>query len=346
MEPGNAITLTGKVSSGDGQLTMQGDTRAAGVLNVKVQGKDFLVADSPAAKVFVEPDLDFVHTGGKMTLGGTVTVPKGHVDLTKLPQRGNVQRASPDVVVIDDDAVAQSRRLPLEVHVRVILGKDVSVVGYGLDGKVEGQLMVHELPDEPTTGDGELRVSGTYQAFGQELTIQHGSLLFAAGQAIDDPQVNFTATRTADTVTAKVTVSGTAQQPLLDVSSDPPLPQTQALSYLVTGRPLNNVDTSDGDMVQAAARSLGGAAGNLIAQGLGKGLGIDNVGIEDNPHVGGAAFTVGQYLSPRLYVGYGVGLFESGQVVTIRYRINDRVSFEAVQGPLRQKAGINYRIER
>jgi translocation and assembly module TamB len=99
-------------------------------------------------------------------------------------------------------------------------------------------------------------------------------------------------------------------------------------------------------MVQAAARSLGGAAGNLIAKGLGKRLGINEIGIEDSPEIGGSAFTIGQYLSPRLYLSYGVGLFEPGQVVTLRYRINDKVSLEAVQGSLSQRAGVTYRIEK
>ena len=345
MEPGNHITLTGKVSSGDGQVTMNGTTTADGILKVKVQGKDFIAANIPGAKVTIEPDLDFARTNEKMTLGGTVTVPKADIDLTKLPKQGNAQRASPDVVVVDDEAVEQSKSVPLEVHVNVVLGKDVSLVGYGLDAKVEGQLMVNELQNEPTTGNGEIRVSGTYKAYGQDLTIQQGRLLFA-GQAITDPQVSIIATRTVDTVTAKLIVSGSAQKPLLEVSADPPMSQTQALSYLVAGKPLNEVGSGEGDMVTSAARSLGGAAGNLLAKGLGERFGISNIGVEDSPEIGGSAFTVGQYLSPRLYLSYGVGLFEPGQVVTVRYRISDKVSLEAVQGTLSQKAGINYRIEK
>jgi translocation and assembly module TamB len=47
-----------------------------------------------------------------------------------------------------------------------------------------------------------------------------------------------------------------------------------------------------------------------------------------------------------LYLSYGVGLFEPGQVVTLRYRISRKVNLEAVQGTLSQKAGINYRVEK
>jgi translocation and assembly module TamB len=344
----NAIMLEGRIRSGDGQVTLNGDTNTQGVLKVKIQGKDFLAANIPGAKVFVEPDLDFERSTEKMTLGGKVTIPKADIDLTKLPKQGaSVQRASPDVVVVDDEDpdVAKSRSMPLEARITVELGKDVTLVGYGLTSKVEGRLVVHELPEEATTAVGELRVTGQYKAYGQDLTIQQGRLLWA-GQNIADPQVNLIATRTVDTVTAKLIVSGSAQKPLLEVTADPPLPQTQALSYLVAGKPLNEVGSGEGDMVQSAARSLGGAAGNLLAKNLGKRLGIDEIGIEDTPEAGGSAFTVGQYLSPRLYLSYGVGLFEPGQVVTLRYRINDKLSLEAVQGTLSQRAGINYRVEK
>ena len=64
------------------------------------------------------------------------------------------------------------------------------------------------------------------------------------------------------------------------------------------------------------------------------------------PDVGGEAFSVGKYLSPRLYVSYGVALFESGEVVTVRYRISSKVSAEAIESPQNQKAGINYKIEK
>jgi translocation and assembly module TamB len=348
MSQGGAITLAGRVTSGDGQITLNGTTSEEGTLNVSVEGKNVLAANIPGAHVIIAPDVDLVRTRERMTVGGTVTIVRADVDLSKLPRTGNVQRASPDVVVIDDpedDAVENSRRTPLEARVNVVLGESVHLAGFGLDASVSGRLLVTEVQDEPTTASGELRVSGTYKAYGQDLTIEQGRLLFA-GQAITDPQLNLTATRRVDTVTAKLIVTGSAQKPLLEVSSDPPMPQTQALSYLVTGKPLNEVGQREGDLVQSAARSLGGAAGNFLAKGLGRRLGIDQIGIEESAEIGGSAFTIGQYLSPRLYLSYGVGLFEPGEVVTLRYRISDRISLEAIQGTLSQRAGINFRLER
>ena len=354
--PGNALELTGKLSSGDGQVTIDGHTDTNGVLQVKVAGKDFQAANIPGANVLIDPDLTFERSKERMVLYGRTNIPKAQIDISKLPKQQSATQASQDVVVIDDDkALEQSKNVPLEVNVGLIIGKqntgvatlgkgDVTLVGYGLDAQVYGWLDVHEKPGEPTTGDGEINLTGIYKAYGQDLTIQQGRLLFA-GQSIADPQVNLVATRTVDAVTAKLTVSGRAQKPQLEVSSDPTKSQTEALSYLVTGKPLNEVGSGEGDLVQSAARSLGGAAGNLLAKNLGKRFGISDIGVQDNDQVG-SAFTVGQYLSPRLYLSYGVGLFEPGQVLTLRYRMSNRTSFEASQGPQSQKAGINYRIEK
>jgi translocation and assembly module TamB len=357
MNPGNAVTLTGKLSSGDGQITLDGDTSTAGELRVKVRGKDFQAANMPGANVIVAPDLTFARSPDRMQLWGTVTIPSAQIDASKLPRSEGGTQASPDVVVIDDETpVKRSERVPLEVNVGIIIprneralagsGKDeVRLLGYGLDARVDGWLDVHERPGEPTTGVGEIHLNGIYKAYGQDLTIEQGRLLFA-GQPITEPQVNIVATRTVDAVKAKLSVSGNVREPIIEVSADPSMSQTQALAYLVTGKPMEEVGSGEGDLVQSAARSLGGAAGNLLARGLGRRLGINQIGVEDSDEIGGSAFTVGQYLSPRLYLSYGVGLFEPGQVITLRYRISDKLSLEAAQGPLNQRAGINYRIER
>ncbi|MFL6620542.1 MAG: translocation/assembly module TamB domain-containing protein, partial [Povalibacter sp.] len=87
-------------------------------------------------------------------------------------------------------------------------------------------------------------------------------------------------------------------------------------------------------------------AGGLLANNLGKRLGVDELGVKDSEELGGAALTVGQYLSPRLYLSYGVGLFEPGEVVTLRYKLSDQFTIEALNGPRDSRAGVEYRIEK
>jgi translocation and assembly module TamB len=133
------------------------------------------------------------------------------------------------------------------------------------------------------------------------------------------------------------------------VFSDPAMGQSDALAYLVTGKPLSEVgqgDANEGDTLQLAARSLGTAAGGLLAKNIGKRLGVDEIGIKDSEVIGGAALTVGQYLSPRLYLSYGVGLFEPGEVITLRYKLSKSLALEALNGPEDSRAGVQYRKER
>lgn len=347
---GGQFALQGGIDSGDGKLQVDGTATQTGTAKINVRGDRFLAADIPGAKVLVTPDLNFSRTAEQMSLTGKVTVPEATVNLQKLPRGTRVQHASDDVIVVEtaqtqQDAAVQA--VPLVAEITVILGDKVDLTGFGLEAKVAGQLIVRERPGSPTTGSGEIRVAGTYKAYGQDLTVQQGQLLFA-GTPLDNPRLNIVAVRTIEDVNAGLRVTGTAQNPQLTVFSDPPMGQANALSYLVTGKPLDQVGSAneDSDALQSAARSLGTAAGGLLARKIGGRLGVDEVGIKDSEAIGGSAFTVGQYLSPRLYLSYGVGLFQPGEVVTLRYKLKESLAIQAERGPKDTRAGVEYRIEK
>jgi translocation and assembly module TamB len=342
------IALEGSLNSGEGKLSFKGTAQLDGQAQVQVTGSNVLAADIPGVKVTLTPDLTVNRTATRTDLQGSVRIPSADVDLQRLPSAKKARSTSPDVVVVDDPAaVAASQSAPLQASINLTLGDAVKLKGYGLDATVGGELDVRERPGEPTTASGELRVAGKYQAYGQDLTIQQGQLLYA-GTPIDNPRLAIIAVRQVDTVTAGFRVNGSARTPELSVFSDPAMGQANALSYIVAGKPLDQIGsgTGEGDALQSAARQLGTAAGGLLAKNVGKRLGVDEFGIKDSASIGGAALTVGQYLSPRLYLGYGVGLFEPGQVVTLRYRLSRSLALEAEQGTLNSRASIEFRKEK
>ncbi len=348
--PDRAFDVEGQIESGGGHLAFAGIARLDGPSVLSIDGKRFLAADMPGARVIIEPAVTVEHASDRVTVKGEVTIPEAAVNMQELPGGGvSGARASPDVVIVDakTQAEAQAEQLPVYANVRVTLGEDVELAGFGLLANVTGQLDVRERPGEPTTGSGEIRVGGTYKAYGQDLTIQQGSLLFA-NTPLDNPNLRIVATRQVGEVTAGLRVTGNAKSPVLTVFSEPEMGQADALSYLVAGKPLDAIGQSEGegDAVQAAARSLGTAAGGLIAKNLGKRFGIDEIGIKDDEMIGGSAFTVGQYLSPRLFLSYGVGLFEPGEVVTLRYKLTQGLAVQVQSGTEESRAGIQFRIER
>lgn len=342
------FALEGHVESGEGALNISGEGgfAADAPLSVSLVGDEFLAADIPAAHVVVSPDLELARSQHGYLLTGTLKIPRARVDLSKLPG-GGAPVESTDVVIVDAEKSPESESLALRADITVSLGEEVKLTGFGLDGAITGSLAIHEQPGEPTKASGELRVSGTYQAYGQDLKIQRGSLLFA-NSPIDNPGLGIRATREIreQDVTVGIEVSGTAARPSLSVFSDPAMEQSEALSYLVTGRPLSALKSGEGDMLQSAATALGTAAGDRLAKGLGSKLGVDDIGVSNNAAVGGAAFSVGKYLSPSLYLNYGVGLFTPGEVITLRYIMSQRWNLEVESATEFNRAGLNYRYEK
>lgn len=339
------IAVNGGIGSGGGRLkiTGTGGISENAPLDIAIEGQNFLAADIPAAHVIISPKLTVRRNEQGLTASGDVEMPKANIDLTKLPG-GGAAKTSPDVVIVDAEAVEGKDALPITADVTLRLGDDVKLKGFGLDGSLNGQLVVVERPGRQTTGRGEIRVGGTYKAYGQDLKIQTGRLLFA-GTAIDNPGLDLKAVRELKDVTAGLRVQGTAQVPVLTVFSEPALEQSEALSYLITGRPLSALKSGESDLVGAAAQALGSATGDLLAKSIGARLGVD-AAVSDNAAIGGAAFTVGKYLSPKLYLSYGVGIFTPGEVITLRYKLSRLWELEAQNATTENRAGLNYRLEK
>lgn len=342
--------ISGGIDSGEGSLKFAGTATPSGAVNMQINGDRFLAADIPGAKVVITPDLDMVRNEERMTLSGKVTIPAADVNLQKLPRGGDkAQATSPDVVIVDAEAQdeAAEQAIPLYANITVALGEEVNLTGFGLVAKVAGNLDVRERPGTDTVGSGDINVTGTYKAYGQDLTIQQGQLLYAS-TPLDNPRLRIEATRTVDEVVAGLRIRGSAQNPELTVFSEPEMGQANALSYIVAGKPIDDIGSGEGegDAVQAATRSLGAAAGGLLAKNLGKRLGADELAVKDDEMLGGAALTVGQYLSPRVYLSYGVGLFEPGEVITLRYKLSKGLSVQAQRGPEDMRGGIEYRTQK
>ncbi|MGA7297111.1 MAG: translocation/assembly module TamB domain-containing protein [Rhodanobacteraceae bacterium] len=350
----HTIELDGKMHSGKGTLELSGHfglgSNAATALTIK--GSRFEAANIPAARITLSPDLKLDSDANGLHFAGSVKIDSADVDAEKLPGAGTTQ-ASPDVVVMDAPKKESTAAIPVSADITVELGDDTHLKGFGLDGRLQGQLAVQQRAGRAPIGQGQIQVDGTYHAYGQDLQIERGRLQFAS-TPLGNPGLNIRAVRKLnpnatvdDGQEVGLQIAGTAARPVLTVFSSPVMPQSDALSYLVTGKPLSAVKGGEGNLVSSAAQALGSATGDLLAKSVGSKLGVDDIGVSSNQALGGsAAFTVGKYLSPRLYLKYGVGLFDPGTVVTLRYILSARWNFEATQATDFSRASFNYRYER
>ncbi|HWK49017.1 MAG TPA: translocation/assembly module TamB domain-containing protein, partial [Steroidobacter sp.] len=169
--------ISGGIDSGGGSLKFGGTATPSGAVNMQVNGERFLAADIPGAKVVISPDIDVVRNEERTTLSGKVRIPSADVNLQKLPRGGHkAQAASPDVVVVDDEALDKTaeQAIPLYANITVVLGPErqrtqlkeeaVNLTGFGLVAQVTGQLDVRERPGTDTVASGDVNVTGTYKA--------------------------------------------------------------------------------------------------------------------------------------------------------------------------------------
>ena len=101
-------------------------------------------------------------------------------------------------------------------------------------------------------------------------------------------------------------------------------------------------------MLARAAGALGVSGGDRLAKRIGARLGLDELGVsgaEAGSGVQGPALQAGKYLSPRLYVGYGLGLFDQIGAFKVRLDLTERWVLEASSG-LSQAVDLLYTRER
>lgn len=334
------LQVDGLLDTGEGLLRVEGSVQPGDALRarVRIAGDGVLLADTRRLALRASPELTIGVADGQIRLRGEVRIPRALIDLERL--EAGVQ-VSPDVVVMDprDGAVGMAA-MPLDADLKVVLGDDVRLDGFGFEGTIRGTLALRERPGRPMLGRGTLDLGGSYRAYGQELEIDRGRLLFASSP-LDNPGIDLRARRPLREVEVGVEVRGPARRPQLSLWSRPALDQAEALSWLVLGQPLASATEADGAQLGQAAAAVGG---NLLAAKVGGRLGFDTFGVADSDALGAAAFTVGKYLSPRLYISYGVALFEEGRVITLRYLINRSFDIE-LEAAKESRVGVNYRLE-
>ena len=306
---------------------------------LRLKGTDLLAVNVPEARILASPDLLFKMDGRRIDVTGEVKLPVARIAPADLA--GAVLTSS-DEVLADTPAVTNASRMQVVTSIRMTLGDQVTLDTFGLSGRLTGSILTRSAEDGSTRANGELSVAeGKYAAFGRRLDIERGRLQFSGG-LLSDPAIDIRATKQYPEVIAGVNVRGTLQGPRMTFFSTPSLPQSQIVSLILAG---GNIDRAQDPSRSGAARSeLLAQGGAIIAQQLGSRVGVDDVSIEqalDNS----TSLVLGKYLSPHLYVSYGISLAESINTIKMRYALDDRWTIRTEAGKERS-AELVYTIEK
>ncbi|MDH3578423.1 MAG: translocation/assembly module TamB domain-containing protein [Gammaproteobacteria bacterium] len=329
------LLLQGSARSGDGRLDIRGKTELNSTSGIRTEltlnGENFTLIQLPDWQVTASPAIAVLFDDNAIRVSGEVRIPRANINIPTVPE--TAERTSSDVVVHREDEPAPTKRRILYVDVRTILGNAVVLSGFGLTTGLEGSVRIMGSSNTPYTSSGRVVLrGGRYQAYGQNLTIDSGELIFNG--PLINPTLNIRANRKAtDGTVAGIHLTGTPTALKSQVYSEPAKGDAEALSYLLTGRPLGSADSAEGAMLNQAAFALGLASAGSIASVIRNELGFETLGIQ-----GGAEnrqFVAGKRIGDRLLIEYAYGMIDNLGTLLLRYQLTNRIILESRSGTAR-----------
>ncbi|MGL4612988.1 MAG: autotransporter assembly complex protein TamB [Shewanella sp.] len=348
---GQQADLKGRWMMGNGLGRLTGEMRwpkgqFSGELAIK--GDKLAMIQPPLALLDISPDLHIGFSHTQLEVKGVVDIPSGNIKIVQLAEGGVA--LSEDVVFDDSIAALQPKASPYAIvaDLNINVGNDLIIDGMGLKGKLQGTVKLQQQAFRPPMLFGDIKVKqGNYKFMGQTLNIRTGEVQFVGPIAV--PNLNIEAVREikAEDLVAGVRVTGTPNRPVVTLFSNPAKEQAEILSYIVKGSGFNNTNNEQNNSLMMGAAlglssQLSGGAINSIgstATGLIEEFGFSNVQLDTNDE---GRVAISGFIGDRLMVKYGVGVFNPGYEMTVRYYLLSQLYLETVSGTLGQSLDLYY----
>ena len=268
---------------------------------------------------------------GDLQAGGTVHVRRADIRVPdKLP---------PSVAVLPvRDANAPPPPPPeTESQSRIALDltldapEQVFIRGRGLDAELGGVIHIRGTAAKPVPDGGLHLRRGTLSVIGTTLNFSEGTIDFS-GAGLADPSVHFVANSTTATIVATLTVSGSAKDPKITLSSVPDMPQDEILAQLLFGTSTSKLSPLQLAQIAAALASLSGATSGFDPlESLRTTFGLDRLSVGSSS-TGSPTLEAGRYLTRGVYLGAKQSASGNGTQATVQVDITKGLKLETTAG--------------
>ena len=346
---------------GAGRFTASGTLATAGALTPDGEGAaGQMTWRAEKFRVLNRPDLRLVVDGSgtiglekkRISLDGALVAAEGHFEY----QPDVSAKLGDDVVVKGwedrDNSQARQARLPLSIDLDLDFGKNLTFVGEGLETGLRGKVHVTTAQDGTLRGRGSIQmVNGRYYAFGQRLVIDRGRLIFDG--PLDNPGLDIVALRKNLAVEAGVAVSGTVRVPIVQLTSNPPVPDNEKLSWLILGQGVGSTSSADMAAIQAASAALLAGGGRPVTATFAQSIGLDEISVGRSSSAAYSASSsssdtsnqvvmFGKRISDRLTLIYEQGLSVAKNALRLEYTLTRTLTLRAEAGVI-SSVGVYYR---
>jgi translocation and assembly module TamB len=207
----------------------------------------------------------------------------------------------------------------------------IFVRGRGLDAELAGHLHVGGTTAAPQPDGGfDLRY-GTFSVVGKTLTFTTGRVGFNGSGSID-PTLDFVANNTSGNVTATLTITGTASNPKIVLSSVPEMPQDEIISRLLFSQSASSLGPFQLAQIAAALAQFSGVTGKGFdpLNSIRNGLGLDRLSVGSGGS--GQDVEAGRYVAPGVYVGARQSTSGAGTQAVVQIDLAKGLKLESTVG--------------
>lgn len=342
------IRLDATAHSGQGLLHAESMLRlepgGSSLHTLKLSGEDFKAVRLPGLDLDISPDLQILLGKNKNEVSGTVRIPRAHIASVDFY---NAITPSSDIYVVDDEQAKDPllADLPLYTSINLIVGDDVQMNTYGLQGSVTGQIKVMGQPGRPQVGNGTLTVrNGTFTLYGRRLQLDLGRLLFTGGP-LTNPGIELRSERKSDKVTTGVIIEGFLQRPEITFYSNPPMDQSAIISNLLENTALGGETRQDTGFLGETVTKVGFGGMVPYLQNLKRLTMIDEIKLETGDKYEDLSLVFGSWLTTDFYVSYGKDLMKESGSFNTRYILGKGFSFSTETGPSQSGGDIKFEVE-
>lgn len=303
-------------------------------------------------EVLASPNISFALNPERLKLNGDIIIPNAQINIKELP--ASAKAASTDTLIIGQEPPPPVVPIGLDIDLRIVLDppklKRVTVNALDLSASLGGDLQVKVIqkssrekaqdkvsfaPLETYMYGSVDILTGSYEAYGQNLQIKNGAIFFSGLPNL--PQFDITAIRnplnTADNVVAGLRITGNPVIPKVELFSEPAMSQALQLSYLLYGTRLDaEGEDSNNVLLVNALVSFGIGNSENGVNRLGKSLGFESLNLQTSGQGDSTQVQLTGRISDNIQITYGVGLFDQASEVILKYQFLPKLYLEAKSG--------------
>lgn len=342
---GDKIVIPAVTMESQGTLTLSGNLNLKGPSSVETRLQGFQVMNRGGNQIWLDGDVHVSGPVSHLVVKGQLTVPKALLRPTLFS--GGLD---PDIILADQKPATKKTRSKPNSYQNMQI--DVPIESHGnvrlKDPKGQVELAV-ALKATKKPGQ-ELAVAGTIRTLQGTLTVENRP--FKVERAVvtlpgvpDKPMlVDVRADYEMENheIILLLRVTGTTSNPQVSLESIPPLPSSDALSYLIFGGPAASLTKEQ--YLALGVQGVGGISNQKVGEVLGAALPYISKSGASGPSAG-----IRKEITKNVSVSYGRKLSETtGQYqsqAVIEYKINRHLSVDSEIAPRNTGADVLYNYE-